>query len=195
MRARQPQGEREPKVEPPEDGVRLSYSFQLDRMARVGKVTALPRRLTAILEYPEDHTVEMEIVVEDRTPRCSALRIVRNPRRGWLNGTELRRLPLQNWVEFVCATAGLVVDAPSGSDTARIRPAQDDKEMETISQEVQRATRRRVVDDDFLRKVAVAYDVGGHQQVNSELGPASESQVFRWIRKARELGFLDERPQ
>lgn len=175
---------------------RVSYNFSLpgSGLARIGKATALPRSFTARLEYPEDHTVEMDVAVEDGTPRCSELRVIRNPGLGWLNGTELRRFPLQRWLEFVCANAGMVVEPGSVPGNSLLRlPGEVDSEK--VQRDVQRATRRRSIDDDFLREVADAYRVGGAQRVKAELGPASDSQVFRWVRRARERGILSGRAQ
>src|SRR5262249_6901759 len=72
---------------------------------------------------------------------------------------------------------------------SRLSPPRSD-EGDEVADEVVAAIRRRTISDQFLRSVAGSYTEGGWEAVMEDQGPASKSQVFRWIKAARERGIL-----
>jgi hypothetical protein len=158
-------------------------------LTRIGEATALPPRFTARWEHPEDHTVELDITVVNGRPSCEAVRVIRNPGKPQLSGAELRRLPVENWVTFACAQA-FVRQNEDGSWSA---PQTEEAELAGIA-DVERAVKRRWVNDDLLRQVAQVYEANGERaDAVREAFNVSTSQAFRYIKTAREKGFIPQR--
>lgn len=159
---------------------------------RVGKTTALPRRFTARWEYPTDHTVEMDIEVLEGIPVCQAIRIERNPACPPLSGTELRRMPITNWLEFACANVGLKIVG-----AGVLEPLADDDEAaaeEIMATTHQRAVRQRQkIDRAFLRDVVASWrEVERDPRAAAEVLRVSVSQLHRYLQRARDVGLAPE---
>ena len=178
--------------------MKFSLNWKLGSKARVGS-TVLPGEFTARWEFPDDHSIELDIragaVDVDGTsvvrPVCQAIRVERNPARPPLNGSELRRLPLKNWIEFACVEAAMRPNpgvagswVPVGDDPARRQGALDD---------VQDSRRRRRITDELLETVATVFeeDGGGAEAVRKKMN-VSKAQAYRYVRLARERGLLPE---
>jgi hypothetical protein len=95
------------------------------------------------------------------------------------------RVPLKRYVDYVLSV-GIGPEAAVKYGKENAIPAEFVKR------------RRRVLDDEFLRKVAEAYSAAGSSisgltPDRDERFAGSRSQQFRWVRAARERGFLSER--
>lgn len=170
-------------------GGKSSVSFE--SVGRAKTTTHLPTAFTARFEYELDHTVELDVRVKDGLPTCEAVRVERNAACPPLSGRELRRLPVANMVEFACAQAGVVLHAPGS-----MSPPTSDAEFDEVAEDVAVAVRRRRVDDGLLRDVAAAYvEHGRDVQSLREVFHVSLSQAHRYLKAARERGFITEESQ
>lgn len=161
-------------------------------LRRVGTHTALPGAFTARWDSPDDHTVEMDIAVEGGQPVCNVIRVERNRSRPPLSGSELRRIPVANWVTFACAQAALRVD-DMGEGETRITPVMTEAESAVAVADIEHRVKRRRLNHDLLRDVAATYmDSGGDARVVAEKFYVSPSQAFRYVKKAREAGLITE---
>lgn len=166
-------------------------------LSRIGASTVLPSVFTARLEFPDDHTVELDISIEKverdgrphELPVCDAIRVERNPSRPPLTGDELRRFPLAHWVEFSCTQAAMRSETSDGVTT--MTPITTDADAEAAEAAVRGTRRRRRITDELLRDVATVYlHAGEDAGVVSDRFHVSQAQAFRYVRMARERGLL-----
>jgi Helix-turn-helix domain len=140
----------------------------------------LPDRpaLRAVVDDGTDRTVELELEMEDQhrsdDPRvtCTAVTV----RRAEGVGARDLRFPLEEYLAQVRRHPALAEDDGRPRDMRTKR-------------------KRREMTDTFLREVADAYraaDDGQRVAAVRAAHHASESQVYRWLRLARERGLLDE---
>jgi hypothetical protein len=177
----------------PEDGV--TFSAQWDMIAHgwadIGNGVLLPEQFTARFTVKDDHTVEMEIAVEEGVPVCNALRVLRHPGRPSLTGHELRRFPLGDWVAFACSAVGV---GNQGGVATTSAEWQSEEYLADIERVARRARRRNTVTDEFLRDVARVYKVNANsapvEAVRETFGPIGHSTAARYVKLARDRGFL-----
>lgn len=168
--------------------MRFSYSWTFKgrgSLSRITKRTVLPTEMTARFDFEgEDHDVEMDVVVKDGKPQVDQIRVLRADGLPPLDGTELRRIPFTDWLQFACAQAGILVQGEGN-----LGPPTDEDEARQVADDVGRATRRRVITDDLLRRVADLHKEGGYAEVMSGL-PCGDRQAYRYVREARERGIM-----
>lgn len=172
----------------------VSIRWRLGGFGKIGAHTALPSEFTARFEFPSDHTVELDIAVRDvdvdgtmeNRPICEAIRVERNPDRPPLSGNELRRMPINNWVEFACAQAALRHSGPGV-----LEPITSDDEQSDAVADIQSSRRRRRITDSLLRDVSTVYlEAGADASAVRDKFHVSQAQAFRYVRMARERGLL-----
>lgn len=175
--------------------MKFSLSWKLGNMKRLGD-TVLPGDFTARWEFPDDHTVELDIrthpVDVDGTsvvrPVCEAIRVQRNPAKPPLNGSEIRRLPLKNWIEYACVEAAM---RPVSNASGAWEPIGDEAERQAALDDIRDSRRRRRITDELLETVAAVYDEeGGEAEMVAKKVHVSKAQAYRYIRLARDRGFL-----
>jgi len=156
----------------------------------------LPGPFTAVFEFPEDHRVELDIVVKEESPTCEAIRVQRNPARPPLSGAELRRLPIHNWVTMATAQAALT---PSKESRGAWSPPSEEEARQLWGQVEERVSRRTMT-DDHLREVATEYrealkhDERGPREAIGDKYRVAPSTAARYIKLARDRGFLGKAP-
>lgn len=161
----------------------------------IGEGVFLPERFRARFTSPDDHVVEMEIVVEDGVPVCNEVQVLRNPARPSLTGLELRRFPLAEWVSYACSRIGF---ANHGGVTASRTEFGSEERRADIEGTVRKAQQRRRVTDEHLKEVALVYRANkdGHpiEALRERFGGPGRnlghSTARRWVTLARERGFL-----
>ena len=136
----------------------------------------------------EDHDVERDIEVREGRPQVDQIRVLRAEGLPPLDGTELRRIPFSDWLQFACAQAGILVRGDG-----ELGPPTTDDDAELIVKDVGRASRRRIT-DELLRRVADLHRAGGYERVVSDL-PCSERQAYRYVKEARERGIMSRKGQ
>jgi hypothetical protein len=179
----------------PKDKVRISVSFNLGgkeatSFERLGDAR-IPSPLTARFEYTDDHAVELDIEIQDGTPVVNAIRIERNRKKPSLSGTELRRLPLRDWVNYAVARAAHM-PREGVEGVATFAPASNE-ESSVIAIAADRTPRRRKITDEHLKDVARVYraavDDNPRDAVMDSFG-VKAAMASRYIKFARERGFL-----
>ena len=176
----------------PEDGV--TFAAQWDMIAHgwaeIGNGVLLPEKFLARFTVKDDHTVELEIATEQGVPVCNVVRVLRHSGRPSLSGHELRRFPLGEWVTFACSMVG-VGNQGLATTSADWKSEQYRADVERV---VRRARRRNTVTDDFLRDVARVYKVNASsapvEAVREAFGPIGHSTAARYVKLARDRGFL-----
>lgn len=169
-------------------------------LRRIGKGTTLPARFTATFEDDDDHTIELQIVVQEveldgtrhLKPLCEGIRVIRNPARAPLTGTELRGLPVANLLEFACVQVAMPEVAPS---TWGIGGPESESTAKAAAEDVRRSHRRRRVTDELLGDVATVYLAARGDHAAEEVAKeffVSLSQAHRYVKQARLRGFLPE---
>jgi hypothetical protein len=153
----------------------------------------LPERMTARLEYPEDHTIEVDVVVIDGAPVCDAIRVVRHPDRPSLRGAELRLVPVDDLIAMACAEVAMRVES-TGRGNVRATLVPDPELPETFGR-FRRGQRRNAITDALLQDVARTWREGKStgapaEHVREAFG-VSPRTAARYIRLARERGFLE----
>lgn len=155
------------------------------------KEARVPSPFTARFEFPEDHAVELDIAIEDGSPVCDAIRIERNRKKPSLSGSELRRLPLRDWVNFAVGQVALMPQEGEPG-VATLTPATDE-EAWAITRAADRAPRRRKITEDHLKEVARVYrasvDDNPRDAVMETFG-VKAAMASRYIKLSRERGFL-----
>lgn len=177
----------------PEPGVQFSATWDLlnTRYVDMGKGVDLPATFVARFTVESDHTVEMDIAVEQGVPVCNGLRVIRDKGRPSLSGHELRRIPIAEWVTFACSAAGF---ANQGGIRTTDAEWESEGERQAVEQVVRRARRRNNITPDFLRDVARVYranaDSAPVEAVREAFGPMGHSTAARYVKLARDEGFL-----
>jgi hypothetical protein len=127
-------------------------------------------RVRATFEHDDGLGVELEMMLAGDELVPVALTVRREPR---IDAAEVR-VPLQSYLTMVTSHPAL-----------------------TLRGERRRTRRRRVLDDDFLRSVADAYQsTGSIAGIDAQVNPlfsATARQKHRWVEVARERGFLPPR--
>ncbi len=174
--------------------ISIRWQMGTGGFGKIGAHTVLPKVFTARLEFPDDHTVELDIALrevdvngtKDTRPICEAIRVDRNPARPPLSGNELRRMPINDWVDFACSQAALRHGGPG-----LIRPLRTDEEESEAVDDIQSTRRRRRITDALLRDVASVYlEAGSKTDAVRDKFFVSQAQAFRYVRLARGRGFL-----
>ena len=164
-------------------------------LRRLGDVL-LPSPFTARFEFPDDHAVELDVVVKDDAPVCDGIRIQRHPERPSLTGGELRRLPVRDWVNFAVGHVALTRRETETEGQTAWGPAAEDESV-SIARAVDKRPRRRTITDELLADVARVYrssiDAQPREAVSDTFG-VSPSMASRYIKLAREKGFLKPAP-
>jgi hypothetical protein len=177
----------------PEDGVTFEARWDLSAhgYADIGQGVMLPEQFIARFIVKDDHTVEMDIATVDGAPLCNAVKVIRHPGRPSLTGHELRRFPLGDWVAFACSMVGV---GNQGGVTTTSGEWKTEAYRSDVERVVRRARRRNTVTDDFLRDVARIYrasaDSAPVEAVKDAYGPVGHSTAARWVKLARDRGFL-----
>jgi len=162
---------------------------------RLGEAV-LSAPFTARLEFPDDHTVELEIDVEQGVPVCESIRVERNPTRPSLTGGELRRMPLKDWVSFAVAEAALMVRARNADGSVTMTPTSPEEAGE-IERDAGTRMRRRTINEELLRDVARVYRANVDnrpREAVTETFTVAPATAARYIKLAREQGFLGQAP-
>lgn len=179
----------------PSPGVRFAAIWDMVNtdFADMGHGVDLPSRFTARFTIEGDHTVEMDIAVEHGSPVCNGLRVFRAAGRPSLTGHELRRLPLAQWVTFACSMVGF---ANQGGVKTTDAEWKSEGERQAIERVVRKAGRRNKITAEFLQDVARVYraavDEGRSpvEEVRETFGPMGHSTAARYVKLAREGGYL-----
>jgi hypothetical protein len=180
----------------PAEGVwfQAQWDILAHRSVDVGNGVMLPEQFIARFIVKDDHTVEMEIATVDGAPVCNAVRVIRHPGRPSLSGHELRRFPLAEWVKYACSMVGV-------GNQGGVRTTTAEWQTEAYRADIERAVpqprRRNVLTDEFLKEVATTYKANADsapieviRDVHGEGGYVAHSTAARWVRLARERGFL-----
>ncbi len=170
----------------------MSFGYQLFPSGRpgvqhLGPNTIIPADFTARFEEwdgPASHPVELDIAIDDGRPVCQAVRVERHPKAPPLTGTELRRIPLAEWVGFASTRVAMT---PTG--TGAWGPSSTEERLAAAAADVRVAVRRRRVTDEVLRDAANLYLQGGADLVAERLH-VSMSQAFRYVQRARAKGYV-----
>jgi hypothetical protein len=179
----------------PEDGVTFEarWNIQAHRPVDIGHGVDIPERFIARFIVKGDHTVEMEIGVEEGAPVCNVVKVIRHPGRPSLTGHELRRFPLGDWVTYACSRFGVGNQGGIATTGAKWQSEQYRSDIERV---VRRSRRRNRVRDDFLRDVARVYranaDSAPVDAVRDAFGPIAYSTAARYVKLARDRGFLPQ---
>ena len=177
--------------------MQVSIRWHLSGFGKIGARTALPKEFTARLEFPEDHTVELDIALREvdvdgtteHRPICEGVRVERNPARPPLSGRELRRMPIDNWVDFACSQAALRHTGPGV-----LEPIVSEDQLEDAVSDIQSTRRRRRITDALLQDVATVYlEANGDVDAVRAKFHVSKAQAFRYVRLARERDKLPAR--
>ena len=182
-----------PMVRQSDGGVRISARWDMLKYGPVPLAHGVfvPERLTAIVERDGDHTVEIDISVEDGKLVCDAVRVFRNPERPSLTGHELRRLEVSEWMIRATAKFGVgnqegVVTTPAAWGTDEYRT-----DVEGV---VRRSQRRNQVTEEDLRTAAEIYrehaDTRNPTATVAKQLSIGRSTAARWVALARERGYL-----
>jgi hypothetical protein len=176
----------------PEPGVTFEARWDIlaHRPVDVGHGVMLPEQFIARFIVGDDHTVEMDIATVDGAPVCNAVRVIRHPRRPSLSGHELRRFPLAEWVRYACSMVGV-------GNQGGVQTTSAEWKTDTYRADVERVIpqpwRRNVLTDDFLKEVASVYRANADSapiEAIREAWPSAHSTAARWVRLARDRGFL-----
>jgi hypothetical protein len=147
----------------------------------------LPPEATARFEYPDDHTVEIDIAVEGDDVVCNAVRITRRKGGPSLSGIELRRLPL---TRLVTIAVGMIA-------TREGRVTDDVSVAEEAEGAFKRPRRRRdSVTDERLHEVARIVRENAEPgvapwRILHDFGHVGRSQAYRLLDLCVEGGILD----
>ena len=156
----------------------------------------LPSPFTARFSFPDDHTVDLEIRVQNGAPVCEEIHILRNPSRPSLDGAEIRRMPLRDWVTYAVGLAAMTHRESGYQGTHKLEPASPD-ETERIIGEARRRFRRNTITDDLLRDVARVYRANQESKPRDAVADTFQvapSTATRYLKLARERGFLRPAP-
>jgi hypothetical protein len=182
----------------PEPGVTFEARWDIlaHRPVDVGHGVMLPEQFIARFIRKDDHTVEMDIATLDGAPVCNALRVFRHPDRPSLSGHELRRFPIAEWVRYACSMVGV-------GNQGGVQTTSEEWQTEAYRADVERVVpqaRRRsrnTITDEFLREVARTYRANADsapidviREVHGQGGYVAYGTAARWVRLARERGFL-----
>lgn len=183
-----------------EPGSRFTTTWGLTGgFRRIGKGTTLPARFTAVFEDDDDHTIELEVAVQEvkldgtshAKPVCEKVTVIRNPARPPLTGTELRALPIPKLLEFACTQVAMT---PVGASAWSVGGPASEEAAEAASADVRRSHRRRRVTDELLGNVAAVY-LEAEEHAAERVAEAffvSMSQAHRYVKQSRDRGFLPE---
>jgi hypothetical protein len=181
----------------PEPGVTFEARWDIlaHRSVDVGHGVMLPEQFIARFIVKDDHTVEMDIATVDGAPVCNAVRVIRHPGRPSLSGHELRRFPLAEWVRYACSMVGV-------GNQGGVQTTSAEWKTETYRADVERVIpqpwRRNVLTDDFLKEVARVYRANADSapiEAIREAWPSAHSTAARWVRLARDRGYLPHTTQ
>jgi hypothetical protein len=179
----------------PEDGVTFEARWDIlaHRPTDIGHGVDIPERFIARFIKKDDHTVEMEIGVEEGVPVCNVVKVIRHPGRPSLTGHELRRFPLADRMAYACSRVGVGNQGGVATTAAEWRSEQYRSDIERVTR---RSRRRNTVTDDFLRDVARVYranaDSAPVDAVRGTFGPIAYSTAARYVKLARDRGFLPQ---
>lgn len=150
---------------------------------------ALPERFTVTCDDDEfPYRVEVLVEVEDSEPVATSVTFARRPGGEPVSPARLRTIPLAAVVRQGVAAAA----EPVLSDGTILGREGVPSEVWTWAG----SRRRRVMDDDHLQAVADVYRKANPKSrvkaVQLKLGPVSTATAHRWVKAARDRGFLDD---
>jgi hypothetical protein len=182
----------------PSPGVTFSATWDMLRTQTVdiGNGVDLPAAFTATFAIENDHTVSMDIAVEDGAPVCNALRVNRAEGRPSLSGHELRRFPLAEWVSFACSMVGFANQGGIRTTDAKWASEEYRAAVEGVVRQARRRNRRAT--PEFLRDVARVYRAAESapvEAVRETFGPMGHSTAARYVKLARDEGLLPRTTQ
>jgi hypothetical protein len=148
-------------------------------------VAVVSRRFTAKLTWPDRHRAELDVAVEGRRARVTAVRIEEASERG-VTGLTLDGVPVQQLLEDVLATLTMVVTGPG-----TLEPVGTEAEATRAAGAVRRAVGRRG-SSERLAEVAEAYAAGGVEAVVERVGVTSRH-AYRLVAQAEEAGLIERR--
>jgi hypothetical protein len=164
----------------------------------------MPRRFVKRIESaePQEGLAELEIEVDSwGRPRCVALRVTAKS-EGAVTGDMLRRLPVARHVERAALQAASVVEVQKDlrGGITQIGPVSNREQAAEVLESAARRVPRRgsPVSDEHLKQVATLYRkalrMQGPKKAPTEAVAmqmhVSRSTAGRWVRKARDAGFL-----
>ena len=175
----------------------VTVNYQGMSGTRISAKTMLPAQFTLTYDSEELPLVDLDMAVIDGVPVCDAVRIQRREGGASLTGTELRRVPVAEIIDFASTqVATRNVETFADGSTAW-EPTDDDPEgRRQVQHDVRKAIRRRAITDELLRDVARIYRLnpGSPTKSVSEALHVSPAQASRYVRQARERQFLEEYP-
>lgn len=178
----------------PGPGVKFSATWDMLRhgWADIGNGVDLPAAFTATFAVEKDHTVYMDIAVEDGAPVCNAIRVIRADGRPSLSGHELRRFPLAEWLSFACSMVGVANQGGQKTTAATWGSEEYRAAVEGVVRQAKRHNRR--ASPEFLQDVARVYKAARGtapvEAVRETFGPMGHSTAARYVKLAREAGYL-----
>jgi hypothetical protein len=180
--------------------VEISVSSKLgpgSRAVRFGADLALPSRFEVeVLPHAEDalpYALDLVVVVEDGAPRCEELRASRLEGGPPVTAEGLRRVPVASIVRDAAARAALRVERQRRG--AKLTPiGENDEDFYRALRKTKARGRTRLTDDE-LEEVATIYRAAHARgeaptETVREVLRTSRASASRWIREARDRGFL-----
>jgi hypothetical protein len=158
-----------------------------------GTEVSLPD-FTLTYDAPDEPLVELDLIVDDGVPVVDEIRIVRRRGSASLTITALKTLPITALVDEAWQRMAMTV-RPSPDGKVMIAEPVD---LFGTSEQPVRVRRRRQtpMTDSFLREVARVYRDALEQpapmQSTAERLHASYRTASRWVKLARDRGFIEE---
>jgi hypothetical protein len=167
----------------------------MDRV-RISAETMLPRTFTVTYDADNLPLIEIDMAVVDGVPVCDAVSIKRRANGASLTGTELRRVPIAETIDFATAKIALRRVETLADGSQAWEPPDDDLEGQRLArQDVGTALRRRAITDELLREVSRVYRLNPDSPTKAvgEAFVVGSAQASRYVKQARLRGFLEER--
>lgn len=171
--------------------LRTEWEAGGDRSVFLSEDVRVPAALTATFGFERDHTVRLELAMEQGRPVCERIEVIRHPDRRPLDGEELRRLPLPRYVKLAYSGAALVRTQANEDGSVSWEPA-DDEQSSRVADLLTRSRRRNAITDSLLRDVAEVYRAADARPTTAvmEAFSVSHSTAARYVRLARERNYL-----
>lgn len=154
----------------------------------------LPSRFTVLFDEPgRDATVEVVVEVVDGQPRCQ--RITCTAREsGFVSSETLKGLPVTHYLRLAASAAAMRAEPAPGGGIVLEPVGTDDGEV--VREGLRRVGRKRqLITPAFLEQVSDVYRDnirGAPTQAVAEHFHTSRQNAGKWIKRARELGVLEE---
>lgn len=140
-----------------------------------------------------DPAVELVFTVRDGVPMCTSVRLWSGDGDPAVRVKDLKKIPLERLVHDVFAYVGIY--RPNPNEVGGYIHTRGSAELYRRDRKyVERATARRKITPDFLQRVAEVHNGAAEGSriaaVRDEFDGVSESQAKRYIKAARERGFI-----